>query len=156
MSERDIISLSKPTIEPLASTPAPGMTRIRFFKIWTPEPGSYDAVLEAYKRAPSMPVEQIPRTAVGFGDKVEVVDVDIPSSELEQLPEEPILRGDGIRVLRRPTAALIVFPLNTPTQIHNNENPTSHPSSGNANSPISFVGQPLTDRQLEEAKKPGV
>lgn len=155
MSEKDISS-PQPATELHAKTPAPGMTRIRFFKIWSIDPDKYDALLVAYKRAPEMPVVQIPRTAVGFGEKVEVVDADVPSSEVERVQEEPILRGDGIRVLTRSTEAVIVLPLDTPTPIPNIENQTFHLSGGNANSSISFVGQPLTDRQLEEAKKPGV
>lgn len=150
MSEKDFIVSSQSIAEPSTKPFVPGMTRIRVFKIWAQEPAEFDAIINAFDKVPEMPVISIPRAAVGMGKKVEVVDIDVPIGKMEEA-QESILRGDGIRALRRPKEAVIVYPLQIQTSISNLENlpPQANPNLDNLRQ---FI-RPLTnpDWNKEEA-----
>lgn len=104
-NEQDLVPSPKPVTEPPQKK---GVSRIRFFKILTPRPAVYDAILAAYGEAPQMPAIQIPRAATSIGDRVEITDIDIPGHEELDFSNEPIQRGDGLRVLRRPREVVVV------------------------------------------------
>lgn len=113
MNERDLAASQNSPAANVSGKPV-GMTRNRFFKIWSNRPAQYDAILGAYDRAPEMPIEQIAKAAVSIGDHVKEVKVDAHIKEGWEQGGTLVRQGERRFLMRETGDRIDVAPLTSP------------------------------------------